>query len=143
MNDPTLLRALAFAHPLWMIASLSFAIATARLGLEIRRRRGHGQPVGGALRSRHLRFGKRAITMVAIGFAAGPLSMLFFRERAWFDSFHGILGIIVFGLFMWTGWTGRALARGDRESRGIHRIAAASALAAGMLSAVAGFVLLP
>jgi hypothetical protein len=81
--------------------------------------------------------------MVAIGFLAGPLSMLFLRERDWFDSFHGILGIIVFGLFMWTGWTGRALARGDRESRGIHRIAAAAALAAGMLSAVAGFVLLP
>jgi hypothetical protein len=68
---------------------------------------------------------------------------LLLRDRAWFDSFHGILGIIVLGLFLWTGWTGRALASGDQSVRDIHRIAAGSAIGAAMLSAVAGFVLLP
>ena len=81
--------------------------------------------------------------MISIGFVAGPLSMLFFREREWFESFHSILGVIVFGLFAWTGWSGRALARGDREAREIHRIAAGSAIGVAMLSAIAGFVLLP
>jgi hypothetical protein len=136
-------RVLAFAHPAWMIASLVVAVMTARLGLDIRRRRIHGQPVGGALRKRHLRFGQRAITMVVLGFATGPVSMMFLRERDWFDSFHSILGIIVLGLFLWTGWTGRALARGDREARRIHRVAAAGALGVAMLSAIAGFTLLP
>ena len=81
--------------------------------------------------------------MISIGFVAGPLSMVFFRDREWFDSFHSILGIIVLGLFLWTGWSGRALARGDREMREIHRIAAAVAIGTAMLSAVAGFALLP
>jgi hypothetical protein len=144
MDDPVnWQRILAFGHPVWMVVSLGLAVMTARLGLEIRRRRAHGQPVGDTLRKKHLRFGKRAITMVGLGFAAGPLSMLFFRERDWFDSFHSILGIIVLGLFLWTGWTGRALSRGDREARSIHRIAAAGAIGAAMLSAIAGFTLLP
>ncbi len=137
------LRALAFVHPAWMVASLVMAVATARLGLEIRRRRANGQLVGATLRARHLRFGKWTVAMVAIGFVAGPVSMILFRERAAFDSFHGILGLIVFGLFAWTGWSGRALSRGDPEAREIHRIAAAAAIATAMLSAVAGFVLLP
>lgn len=138
MND-----VLAFAHPAFMIASLVVAVMTARMGLEIRRRRARGAPVGGALRARHLRFGRRAITMVAIGFVAGPVSMFLFRDRSVFDSFHGILGIIVLGLFSATGWTGRALSRGDREARGIHRLAAAAAIGSALLAAVAGFVLLP
>ena len=143
MNEATWLRVLAFVHPAWMMVSLALAVATARLGLEIRRRRRNGKPVGASLRARHLRFGKRAIGLIAIGFVAGPLSMLFVRERESFDSFHGILGIIVLGLFSFTGWSGRALARGDREVRELHRIAAASAIGAALLSAIAGFVLLP
>ncbi len=143
MDETTWMRVLAFGHPVWMVASLGFAVVTARLGLEIRRRRAHGKVVGASLRARHLRFGKRTIGMISIGFIAGPLSMHFLREREWFDSFHSILGIIVFGLFAWTGWSGRALARGDREARDIHRIAVASALGVAMLSAIAGFILLP
>ncbi len=81
--------------------------------------------------------------MVAFGFLLGPASMFFLRNRDPFDSFHGILGLIVLGLFSWTGWSGRALARGKLDAREIHRIAAASSVAAGMLAAVAGFILLP
>ena len=138
-----MIRVLAFAHPVWMISTLVMAIATARLGLEIRRRRSNGRPVGADLRARHLRFGKRTLVMVGIGFLAGPISMALLRDRNAFESFHAILGIIVLGLFAWTGWSGRALAGGNRDARDIHRIAAASSVAAAMLSAVAGFILLP
>lgn len=143
MGDTTIFRVLAFVHPAWMVTTLVMAVATARLGLEIRRRRMNGRPIGGGLRTRHLRFGKRTLLMVAIGFVAGPLSMAVLRDRDPFDSLHSILGIIVLGLFAWTGWSGRALAAGDREARDIHRIAAASSVAAAMLAAVAGFILLP
>lgn len=136
-------RVLAFAHPVWMVAAIALAIATARLGLEIRRRRAKGQPPGAALRARHLRFGKGAIAMVVVGFAGGPPSMIYFRERALFDSFHAILGLIVLGLFLWTGWSGRALANGGAEARDVHRIAAGAAIAAALASAIAGFTLLP
>jgi len=143
MDDTAMIRVLAFAHPVWMISTLVMAIVTARLGLEIRRRRLNGRRIGGDLRARHLRFGKRTLFMVGIGFLAGPVSMALLRDRNAFESFHGILGIIVLGLFAWTGWSGRALAGGNRDARDIHRIAAASSVAAAMLSAVAGFVLLP
>ena len=137
------LRVLAFFHPAWMVVTLAFAVATARMGLEMRARRARGEPIGAELRARHLRFGKRTLVAIGLGFVLGLLSMSFLRDRALFESFHGILGVIVSGLFAWTGWTGRALARGDREARDIHRIAAAASLGAAMLSAVAGFVLLP
>jgi hypothetical protein len=143
MDETTIIRVLAFVHPAWMVASLSLAIATARLGLEIRRRRRKSQPVGSDLRKRHLRYGKRALSMIAFGFLLGPASMFFLRDRDPFDSFHGIMGVIVLGLFLWTGWSGRELAGGNREAREIHRIAAASSIAAAMFSVVAGFILLP
>jgi hypothetical protein len=143
MDDTAMIRVLAFAHPAWMISTLVMAIVTARFGLEIRRRRLKGRRVGGDLRTRHLRFGKRTLVMVGIGFLTGPVSMALLRDRNPFESFHGILGIIVLGLFAWTGWSGRTLAGGNRDARDIHRVAAASSVAAAMLSAVAGFILLP
>ena len=54
MDEATLRRILAFAHPAWMIGSLALAVFTARLGLEIRRRRRVGEPIGAALRVAHL-----------------------------------------------------------------------------------------
>jgi hypothetical protein len=128
VTQATDLRLLAFVHPAWMVTSVALAIATARLGLEIRKRRASGRVVGPELRRRHLRLGKSAIALVLVGFVLGAVSMVWLRERAAFDSFHGILGIIVGGLFAWTGLSGRSLARGDQ---------------AALLSAVAGFVLLP
>ena len=47
------------------------------------------------------------------------------------------------GLYLWTGWTGRALSRGNAEARDVHRFAAAAAIGASFLSAIAGFTLLP
>lgn len=142
-DDATTLRVLAFVHPAWMVGTLVLAVWTARLGLEMRRRRSLGQPIGRPLRERHLRFGRSTLVLVAIGFVAGPLSMVLLRDRDPFESLHGILGIIVLGLFSWTGWSGRALSRGSAEARDVHRIAAASSVAAAMLSAIAGFILLP
>ncbi len=143
MEDSDLMWLLAFVHPAWMVVTLVIAVATARMGLTIRRRRARGDSPGRALRERHLRFGQVAIAMVVVGFVSGPPSMIFVREESGFDSFHGILGVIVLGLFLWTGWTGRALAAGRQDVRDVHRIAAAGAIGTAMLSAVAGFTLLP
>jgi len=137
------LRLLAFVHPIWMVTSVALAVATARLGLEIRKRRASGRTIGPELRRRHLRLGKTAIGLVLGGFVLGALSMSWLRERAVFESFHSVLGIVVCGLFAWTGLSGRALARGDQTTRALHRGLAAASLAAALLSAVAGFVLLP
>ena len=134
---------LAFVHPAWMVASIGVAVFTARLGLEIRRRRVRGEPPGRDLRERHLRTGKWAIAMIVVGFAGGPPSMIFVRHESGFESFHAILGIITLGLALWTGWTGRALAGGDPEARDVHRVATAGLIGASLISAIAGFTLLP
>ena len=134
---------LAFVHPIWMVAGLAMALATARFGLEIRRRRVRGEPIGRALRERHLRFGRRTLALILVGFGMGPPSMAYLRDRPLLDSFHGVLGIIVLGLFLWVGWSGRSLARGQAQARDVHRIAAASAIGGALLAAVAGFGLLP
>lgn len=141
--DATTLRLLAFVHPVWMVVSLGFALTTARLGIEIRRRHRAGRGVGGALRRRHLRLGRITLAFVVVGALLGPASMVGLRGRPLFESFHGVLGLVVTGLFLWTGHSGRALARGDRDARGLHRAVAAAAIAAALLSAMAGFVLLP
>lgn len=141
--DATTQRLLAFLHPAWMIASLVLAGGTARLGIEIRRRRRAGRAVGPGLRRRHLRLGRATLWLVVVGFLLGPCSMALFRGRELFASFHGILGLIVTGLFLWTGHSGRALAHGDRSARSLHRALAAASLAAALLAAVAGFTLLP
>lgn len=141
--DATSLRLLAFLHPVWMVAAIALALSTASLGLRIRRQRAAGRVVSPRLRRRHLHLGKLAIAVAAAGFALGPVSMGLLRGRAVFDSFHGILGVVVTGLFLWTGHSGRALARGDAEARGLHRAVAGSAIATALLSAVAGFTLLP
>jgi hypothetical protein len=83
------------------------------------------------------------VVVVLVGFALGPASMVVLRGRPAFDSFHGILGIVGTGLFLWTGHSGRALARGDQAARGLHRGVAAASLAVALLAAVAGFILLP
>ncbi|MEZ4332336.1 MAG: DUF4079 family protein [Myxococcota bacterium] len=143
MTDAKTLRLLAFVHPAWMVASLALALATARLGIEIRRRRTKGLPVGAGLRGRHLRLGRLAVPLVAAGALLGPVSMACLRGRPIFDSFHGVLGLVVAGLFLWTGHSGRSLAKGDQDARGLHRLVAAAAIGAALLEAVAGFVLLP
>jgi hypothetical protein len=143
MDEATILRMLAFVHPAWMLVSIAMALATARLGLEIRKLRLAGRPPGASRRRRHLRLGKATLIAIAIGFLMGPLSMHFLRDRSVLDSFHGVLGLIVAGLFAWTGWSGRSLSLGNREARDVHRIAAASSLGAALVSAVAGFILLP
>lgn len=134
---------LAFVHPAWMLVSVGLALVTARLGLEIRKRRATGRVIGADLRRRHLRLGKAAIVFVLVGFVLGPSSMVWLRDRPAFDSLHGMFGIIGAGLFVWTGHSGRALARGDQSVRGLHRGVAAASIGVALLAAVVGFALLP
>ena len=136
-------RALAFLHPAWMVLAIGMSVTTARLGLEIRRKRMRGEPPGRVLRERHLRFGQIAVVMVVVGFLGGPPSMIFVREQSSFQTFHAVIGIVSLGTHLWAGASGRSLAKGNQDARDVHRIAAASAIASAMLSAVAGFTLLP
>ena len=85
MSDPSshdpVTRLLAFGHPLWMSVSIAIAVLAARSGLQMRNARRLGMRRAPATRSRHLRTAKLAVSLVAVGFASGPLSMAFLRGR--------------------------------------------------------------
>jgi hypothetical protein len=141
--DESWRRALAYAHPLWMTLSLATAALAARSGLRMRRARRLATRRDPAERGRHLRLAKVAVVAIAVGAAGGPLSMLWLRERAPFETAHGWIASLALALFLATAWLGRRLERGDRRRIDTHALLAALALLAGGVAALTGFVLLP
>ena len=137
------LRALAYAHPLWMTVALALAVLAARSGLRMRSARRLGTRRDPAERGRHLRRAKLAVAAIAIGAVGGPLSMLWLRERAAFETAHAWIASIALLLFLIAAWLGRRLERGRGRNLDAHALVAALALLAGGLAALTGFVLLP
>jgi phosphatidylglycerophosphate synthase len=147
VNDPSshdpLLRLLAFGHPLWMSVSIAIAVLAARSGLRMRSARRLGTRRDPALRRRHLRAAKLAVTLVAIGFAGGPLSMSLLRGRDPFETAHAWIATLALVLFAATAVIGRGLERGRSRSLDRHALVAALALLAAGAAAMTGWVLLP
>ncbi len=147
MNDPSahdsLTRLLAFAHPLWMSVSIAIAVLAARSGLRMRNARRFGTRRDPATRARHLRTAKLAVTLVAVGFVTGPLSMAFLRGRDPFETAHAWIATLALTFFVATALLGRGLERGRSQSRDLHALVAAFALLAAGVAAMTGWVLLP
>jgi hypothetical protein len=143
-EDPEgLLRALAWVHPAWMLASILAATAALRLGLRLRRARRSGARRPPEWRRSHLRVARPAVAAVLVGFAAGPVSAVALRGFEPFATFHGAVGVAVALLFAGSGWLGLRLARGRSQARDLHALLGGLAVLFAALAAVAGFVLLP
>lgn len=136
-------RLLAYAHPLWMLASLGLAALALRSGLALRAARRRGMRRRPEALRRHLALAKPAIAAVAIGFAAGPLSMALLRGRDPFATAHGWIGTIALALFLAAAWLGRRLERGRGRPLDAHAALATLAVLAAGVAALTGFVLLP
>jgi hypothetical protein len=141
--DDAWLRALAYAHPLWMTVALGLAALAARSGLRMRSARRLGTRRDPAERGRHLRRAKLAVAAIAIGAVGGPLSMLWLRDRKPFETAHAWIASAALLLFLIATWLGRRLERGRGRNFDAHALAAALALLAAGLAALTGFVLLP
>ena len=146
MSDPSaqdpVLRALAYAHPLWMVAGIGLVIATLRSGLAMRRARRRGR-FSVERRQRHLRRAKIARIWVTPGFIAGPVSMAFLRGREPFATAHAYAALLTIALLLTAGILGRRLERGAPASREVHALVATLAVLASGLAAATGWVLLP
>lgn len=147
MTDPAaqegLGRWLAYAHPVWMLAALALATLALRSGLALRRARRlrvrrHPEDL-----RRHLALAKPALGMVAVGCAAGPLSMAWLRGREPFGTAHGWIGLVALLLFVAAGILGRRLERGRGRPLDAHALLATLAMLAAAGAALTGFVLLP
>lgn len=146
MTDPGpegWLAALAYGHPLWMTASIVLAALAARSGLRMRSARRLGARRDPSERGRHLRIAKRAVALLAVGWVGGPLSMLWLRDRAPFETAHAWIGTGALMLFVATAVLGRGLERGRHRRLEAHALVAMTALLAAGLAALTGFVLLP
>jgi polyferredoxin len=126
-----------------MIASLSLAGLALRSGLALRRSRMGRARRTPELRPRHLRLAKPAVVLALLGFAGGPVSSVWLRGWDAFSSFHGVLGVLVTGLFAGAAVIGRRIERHGARSFDVHALMGALAFLLGALAAVAGFVLLP
>ena len=126
-----------------MVVSLGVAALALRSGLALRRSRRGAQRRTPELRPRHLRWAKPAVAMVLLGFAAGPVSSVWLRGWEAFDSFHGLLGALVVGLFGATAALGHRIEEGASRAFDAHALLGTLALLFAALAAIAGFALLP
>jgi hypothetical protein len=126
-----------------MLASLLLVALALRLGLAMRRARRLAARRAPDLRPRHVRLAKLAVTGVSLGFVAGPLSMLWLRERAPFATAHAFLGTATLALFAATYVLGRRLERHRGGQHDAHALFAVLAALLAGATAIAGFVLLP
>jgi hypothetical protein len=138
-----LARALAWAHPTWMLLSIGAVVVALRHGLRLRRARLAGARRDPELRRRHLLVARPAVAAILVGFTAGPISAVALRGFEPFDSFHAALGIAVAALLAATAWLGHRIAQGRSRARDLHALLGGLGVLLSALAAVAGFILLP
>lgn len=138
-----MLRALAWGHPAFMLASITLAFLALRAGMSLRRGRRGGPRPGRDARSRHLRLAKPAVLAVAVGFVGGPVSMALLRGREPFGTAHAWIGLLTLALFASAGLLGRRLEQGRSPARDAHALLGLLAVLFAAAAAMAGLVLLP
>lgn len=146
MSDETR-QFLAFGHPALMTIVVALVGFTLRSGLRLRRARRTGSAppttTRRALRRRHLRLAKTAVTLAFAGALGGPVSMALLRDRTPFETLHGWVGIVAAGLLLATAVIGHRIEEGASRDFDLHGALAVAASLAAATAAVAGFVLLP
>jgi hypothetical protein len=142
-SPDSLVRALAWAHPTWMLLSIGAAVVALRHGLRLRRARLAGVRRDPEWRRRHLLVARPAVAAVLVGFALGPLSAVALRGFEPFDTFHAAVGVAVASLLAAAAWLGHRIAHGRSRARDLHALLGALGVLLSALAAVAGFVLLP
>lgn len=125
-----------------MTICLLVLFATLRIGLRMRKRRLACAPPDPRLIRLHLKLAKPAVAFAILGFVGGTLSSTLIRGWSLLDSSHGVLGVIVAGLFGVTAYLGLRAERGEAEP-GVHGLLGVLAILGASLAAFAGFVLLP
>ena len=134
---------LAHAHPLFMLASLAFALLALRAGLALRLARRLGARRDGRAYARHLRLAKLAVTLLPIGFVAGIASAVWLRGWSALGSAHGWISSTTLALFLAAAFLGRKLERRASDARDAHALLGVLAALCAAASLLTGFVLLP
>jgi hypothetical protein len=134
---------LAYAHPVFMLAALGFALMALRLGLGLRSARRLGERRDARTYARHLRLAKLAVALLPLGFAAGIASAVLLRGWSALTSAHGWISSGTLALFLAAAFFGRELERGAKDAHDNHALLAVLAALCAAASLFTGFVLLP
>lgn len=137
---------LAHAHPALMLASLALAGLALRVGLRMRARRREGLPPQRSVLAAHLRLARPAVLLIAFGLLSGPASAIWLRDWAPFGTLHAWLALVAASLFLYAGWLGLRLSRGQlrrEDAANLHGLLGTVAVLIAALTAAAGMVLLP
>ena len=126
-----------------MVTAIVACGVALRAGLALRRSRRFRQPRKRGLRATHLRFAKPAVVALLIGFLGGPISAVLLRNWEPIRTFHGGMGLVAAALFAAAAILGRGIERGTSRRFDAHALLGLLAMLAGVIAAVAGFVLLP
>jgi len=90
-----------------------------------------------------MRVAKPAVPILMLGFVGGPLSVWWLRDWTPMSSFHALIGGTAALLFFAAAAHGRRLEHGNADARSAHALLGVLGVLAGLVAAVAGFVLLP
>jgi hypothetical protein len=142
-SPDSLVRALAWAHPTWMLLSIGAAVVALRHGLRLRRARHAGTRPDPEWRRRHLLVARPAVAAMLVGFTLGPISAVALRGFEPFDTLHAAVGVAVAALFAGAAWLGHRIAQGRSRARDLHALLGGLGVLFAALAAVAGFALLP
>jgi hypothetical protein len=124
-----------------MIGVLALALFVLREGLRVRRGRLLGNPFDS---SRHQRWARILVVLVALGFALGLASLGLLRGRPVGESVHFPLALASGVGITLAGALGSWLARGaSTRVRAIHAACGAAGTLLGIAAAIAGLALLP
>jgi hypothetical protein len=135
------MRWLAYVHPGLMIGVLALALFVLREGLQVRRARVLGNPFDS---SRHQRWARILVVLVALGFALGLASLGLLRGRPVGGSVHFPLALASGVGITLAGALGTWLARGaPARVRVIHAACGAAGVLLGIGAAIAGLAILP
>jgi len=124
-----------------MLAVVALGVLVLREGTALRRARARRRPFDS---SRHRRFAKLLIPLVAVGWAMGVASMVLLRNQNMFESIHwpfGTSALIMLGV---AGAIGLKLERGlAMDQRTAHAAFGAFGVLLMLGAAVAGMSILP
>lgn len=135
------MRWVSYVHPALMPIVLALGVLVFREGLALRRHRLLGRSPD---TSRHRRLGRTFLSVMALGYAAGVVSLGLLRGEPILESFHSLCASAAAACVTAAWLVGRRLERRpDPRLRTAHAVCGSVGLLMALVAGAAGLAILP